>query len=108
MEILAPAAVSQEVGLHELGESIAGTVDRVQTELSRYPTTMGAYVLDEIDLQMPVEMRVDEMAQVRTKVVDATTPDKNVGQLRMKVRPCSAPSPRRPRSPTSLCRCSPS
>jgi hypothetical protein len=87
LEIAAPTASSQEVGLHELGESIATTVDRVQTELTRYPTTMGAYVLDEIALDMPVEMRVDELGQVRTKVVDATTPEKNVGQVRMTVRP---------------------
>jgi hypothetical protein len=87
LEVGAPTASSQEVGLHELGESIATTVDRVQTELTRYPTTMGAYVLDEIALDMPVEMRVDELGQVRTKVVDATTPEKNVGQVRMKVRP---------------------
>jgi hypothetical protein len=87
LEMAAPAATSQEVGLHELGESVASTVDRVQTELSRYPKTMGAYVLDEIDLNLPVEMRVDEVGQVRTKVVDAATPEKNVGQVRMKVRP---------------------
>jgi hypothetical protein len=87
VEIGAPTGGSQEVGLHELGESIANTVDRVQTELARYPKTIGAYVLDEIALDMPVEMRVDELGQVKTKVVDATTPEKNVGQVRMKVRP---------------------
>jgi hypothetical protein len=32
-------------------------------------------------------MRVDEIGQVRTKVVDAATPEKNVGQVHMKVRP---------------------
>jgi hypothetical protein len=87
VEIAAPAATSKEVGLHEFGESVASTVDRVQTELSRYPKTMGAYVLDEIDLNVPVEMRVDEVGQVRTKVIDATTPERSVGQMRMKVRP---------------------
>jgi hypothetical protein len=87
VEMAAPAAISKEVGLHEFGESVASTVDRVQTELARYPKTMGAYVLDEIDLNVPVEMRVDEVGQVRTKVIDATTPEKSVGQMRMKVRP---------------------
>jgi hypothetical protein len=87
VEMAAPATTSKEVGLHEFGESVASTVDRVQTELSRYPKTMGAYVLDEIDLNVPVEMRVDEVGQVRTKVIDATTPEKSVGQMRMKVRP---------------------
>jgi len=52
LEIAAPlGARSTEVGLHDLGENLATTVDRVQHELSRYPSSMGAYVLDEIDLE---------------------------------------------------------
>jgi hypothetical protein len=97
IEIPEPApTASTEVGLHELGESIASTVDRVQTELARYPTSMGAYVLDEIDLDIPVEMRVDELGQVRTKVVDsAAAADGRVGKLHMRVRPVLGASQRR-------------
>jgi hypothetical protein len=83
-----PPDSSQEVGLHEIGESVASTVDRVQTELARYPNSMGAYLLDEIDLRVPVEMRVDELGQVRTKVVDAANATgPQVGELRLRIRP---------------------
>jgi hypothetical protein len=96
IEIPAPATppVSHEVGLHELGESIASTVDRVQTELARYPSSMGAYLLDEVNLSIPVEMRIDELGLVRTKVVDSTlAASPNVGQVQMKVRPVLGATP---------------
>ena len=96
LEIPEPAPIaSTEVGLHELGESIASTVDRVQTELARYPSSMGAYVLDEIDLDIPVDLRVDELGQVRTKVIDsAAAANGGVGKLHMRVRPVLGASQR--------------
>jgi 5-hydroxyisourate hydrolase-like protein (transthyretin family) len=90
IEITLPpeAPQSAEVGLHELGESIAGTVARVQAELARYPSSVGTYVLDEIGLTMPVEMRVDELGQVLTKVVDGDAEARaNVGKVELKVKP---------------------
>lgn len=90
IEITLPpeAPPSAEVGLHELGESIAGTVARVQAELARYPSSVGTYVLDEIGLTMPVEMRVDELGQVLAKVVDGDADARaNVGRVELKVKP---------------------
>lgn len=89
LEVAAPIErESTEVGLHELGENLATTVDRVQQELARYPTSMGAYLLDEIDLEIPVDMRVDQLGQVRTKVLDSgVSADRNIGRVRMRVKP---------------------
>jgi hypothetical protein len=89
LEIPAPTeSTSTEVGLHELGENLASTVDRVQHELARYPGSMGAYVLDEIDLELPVDLRVDQLGQVRTRVLDSSTStDRAVGRVHMRVKP---------------------
>lgn len=78
---------STEVALHELGESLAVTVASVQDELARYPTALGAYLLDEIDLNVPVHLRVDELGQMMATVVQTETPDSTIGQLHLRLRP---------------------
>jgi hypothetical protein len=87
LEVAADAAGGGEVLLHELGETIAGAVDRMQQELSRYPSTLGAYVVDELDLSVPVAVQLDQLGQVRAKVIDRAPADEQLGQFRMRVRP---------------------
>lgn len=78
---------SVEVALHELGQSIAVTVASVQRELSRYPNTVGTYVLDEIDLSIPVQVRVDSLGQVLTTVAQGDITNKAVGNIHLRLRP---------------------
>jgi hypothetical protein len=76
-----------EVALHELGESIAATVASVQRELARYPNALGAFVLDEMDLTIPVRMRVDLLGQVRATVADEDQAGVLVGNLHLRLKP---------------------
>src|SRR4051794_35808076 len=65
---------SEEVAIHELGESLAATVASVQGEMARYNTALGTYVLDEIDISIPVMLRVTKLGQVMARVTDSQTP----------------------------------
>jgi hypothetical protein len=78
---------TDDVVLHELGETLAGTVNRMQNELNRYPSTMGAFLVDELDLTVPVAVRLDALGQVRTRVLEQAPAEGGVGQVRMRVRP---------------------
>jgi hypothetical protein len=79
---------STEVALHELGASLALTVADVQQELARYPTTLGAYAVDEVELSIPVQVRVDKLGQVLTRVLPRDQPaaPETLGQLRLRLR----------------------
>lgn len=83
----AQSGPSVEVALHELGQSIAVTVASVQRELSRYPNTIGTYVLDEIEMTIPVQVRVDTLGQVLTTVAQGDITNQAVGNVHMKFRP---------------------
>lgn len=80
------AIESTEVVLHELGQSVAASIAAMQQELDHYPNTLGAYLLDEVELELPVHMRVDLLGQVLTTVVEGT-PSAQAGRLRLRVRP---------------------
>jgi len=90
-----PAVVpaSAEVALHELGESLAATVASVQGEMARYNTALGTYVLDEIDISIPVRLRVTKLGQVMARVTDSQTPDSAVGQIRLRLKPSTGAAP---------------
>ncbi|HYO63488.1 MAG TPA: hypothetical protein VER08_07515 [Pyrinomonadaceae bacterium] len=99
----AAAPVSSEVAMHEFGQSVAATVASVQRELLRYPTEVGTYVLEEIDLNIPVRMRVDQFGQVMAATVTDSQPnDASIGQMRMRLRPLvgAPPPPPAPSTPT--------
>lgn len=81
------AADSTEVALHELGESVAATVTSVQKELDRHPSPLGTYLLEDVDLNIPLLMRVDSLGQVRASVVVSDAPPASIGQMRMRLRP---------------------
>ena len=84
---------SAEVAIHELGESLAATVASVQGEMARYNTALGAYVLDEIDVSIPVLLRVTKLGQVLARVTDSQTPDAAVGQIRLRLKPSAGAAP---------------
>lgn len=90
-----PAAVpaSAEVAIHELGESLAATVASVQGEMARYNTALGAYVLDEIDISIPVMLRVTKLGQVMARVTDSQAPGSAVGQIRLRLKPSAGAAP---------------
>lgn len=90
-----PAALpaSAEVAIHELGESLAATVASVQGEMARYNTALGTYVLDEIDISIPVMLRVTKLGQVMARVTDSQTPDSAVGQIRLRLKPSTGATP---------------
>jgi hypothetical protein len=87
LEVSTSVQATDDVVLHELGETIADSVHRMQLELSRYPSTIGAYVVDALDISVPVAVRVDALGQVRTKVLEQAPADATVGQVQMRVRP---------------------
>ena len=84
---------STEVAIHELGESLAATVASVQGEMARYNTALGAYVLDEIDISIPVMLRVTKLGQVLARVTDTQAPDSAVGQIRLRLKPSTGAAP---------------
>ncbi len=84
---------SAEVAIHELGESLAATVASVQGEMARYNTALGTYVLDEIDISIPVMLRVTKLGQVLARVTDTQTPDSAVGQIRLRLKPSAGAAP---------------
>jgi len=84
---------SAEVAIHELGESLAATVASVQGEMARYNTALGTYVLDEIDISIPVRLRVTTLGQVLARVTDTQTPDSAVGQIRLRLKPSTGAAP---------------
>jgi hypothetical protein len=84
---------SAEVAIHELGESLAATVASVQGEMARYNTALGTYVLDEIDISIPVMLRVTKLGQVLARVTDTQAPDSAVGQIRLRLKPSTGAAP---------------
>ncbi len=82
-----PTTENSDVALHELGETIADAVHRMRNELVRYPSELGAYLVDELDLSVPVAVQLDRLGQVRARVVDRAPADEQLGHFRLRVRP---------------------
>jgi hypothetical protein len=78
------AAPSTEVVLHELGESIAAAVGKIQQELARYTNALGSYVMDEMEVSIPIRMRVDDLGQTLVAVDQA---GQNGSSLRLRLKP---------------------
>src|SRR5919206_4012905 len=95
LEEVEPSVIpaSAEVAIHELGESLAATVASVQGEMARYNTALGTYVLDEIDISIPVMLRVTALGQVMARVTDTQMPDSAVGQIRLRLKPSTGAAP---------------
>jgi hypothetical protein len=86
-ELQPEAMGSTEVAVHEIGDSLAATAAQVQQELTRYPNTLGAFLLDELELNVPVRLRVDGLGQVMVNMVEGGTGAGQPGNLRLRLRP---------------------
>ena len=75
---------STEVVLHELGESIAAAVGKIQQELARYTNALGSYVMDEMEVSIPIRMRVDDLGQTMVAVAQDGA---NGSSLRLRLKP---------------------
>lgn len=75
---------SSEVVLHELGESIAAAVGKIQQELARYTSALGSYVMDELEVSIPIRMRVDDLGQT---LVAIDQEGHNGSSLRLRLKP---------------------
>lgn len=81
---------TQEVELHELGEAIAAAAAGMQQELARYPNALGAFVVDEMELNIPLHMRVSDLGQIMATVADGAGEQPGgapPAQIRLRVRP---------------------
>ena len=54
---------STELALHELGEALATAVATMHQELARYSHAGGAYILDDVELTLPLAVRTEFMAR---------------------------------------------
>lgn len=96
-------AASAEVTVHELADGLAQALVSAQRELDRYGSSLGAYVLEELDFTVPVRMRLDSLGQVMTSLVDQPQKDAPLAQLRLRVRAAvGADSPPDVTSPQAL------
>lgn len=75
-----------EVAVHELADGLAQALVSAQRELDRYGSSLGAYLLEELDFTVPVRMRLDALGQVMTTLVDQPVKDVPTAQLRLRVR----------------------
>jgi hypothetical protein len=86
----------------ELGEALAVTAASIQQELAHYPTANGAFVLDDLDIEIPVGFGVDRLGQLRVNVGATGTADP-AGRLRLRVKPLlEPPEPRSVTAPQAL------
>jgi hypothetical protein len=88
--------------LSELGGEVASVVGAMQAELNRYPIVGGAFVVDEIEVTLPVRTSVDLLGQLRTEIADGTDTSES-STVRLMVRPLKdAPSPAPPAATVPL------
>ncbi|MEA3201738.1 MAG: hypothetical protein QOE90_3166 [Thermoplasmata archaeon] len=87
------SSLPSEVVLHELGETVASAAMGIHEELARHPRASGCYILDDLELTLPVRARLDELGQVLVSLSNDAAP--GGATLRLRVRP-SQDAPRAP------------
>lgn len=75
-----------EFVLHEIGESVAIAISSAQRELEKYPNGLGTFVLDEVEIKIPLVMHLDHFGQVRAHVIDSAHPHEQAGYIRLRLR----------------------
>ncbi|HEX8115365.1 MAG TPA: hypothetical protein VF516_46885 [Kofleriaceae bacterium] len=75
-----------DLNVAEIGQGLASVVGSIQQELGQYPVAGGVYVLDELELNVPVRLRVDHVGQIRASVLPERS-DPSGAELRLKIRP---------------------
>jgi hypothetical protein len=82
-----------EFALHELGESVAAAILTAQRELEKYPGGFGTFALDNIDIKIPVTMRLDRLGQMRVRLVGEENGSASTGSIQLCLRPLDRPIP---------------
>lgn len=97
-----PPAPEPDLTVSEVGESLAATVASIQQELAHYPMALGTFVVDDLEVDIPVRYRVDGLGQLRVRIGGATAAESG-GSLRLRVKPVlEPPEPRSVTAPQPL------
>src|SRR6185503_1066888 len=81
------SAASTEVALHELGESLVTSAVTLQRELRRYGEANGALLLEDLEMELPVKLRVDSLGQMMAEVVNEPPANSVLTRIRLRIRP---------------------
>ena len=85
------AAAGPEVTLHELGEALITSAISMQRELRRYQESNGAFIIDDMEIDLPLKVRLDDIGQVMAQVVSEAADGAAVTRIRLRIRPDQAP-----------------
>lgn len=83
--------IHAEVGLHELTGGISAVIASMQQQLAVYSSDLGTFVVDTLELTLPVHMRVDQLGQVMATVVGGND-SSTATSLHLQIRPVAASS----------------
>jgi len=97
----APPEQTAALTITELGEALAATAASIQQELAHYPTDRGAFMLEDLDVEIPVGFGVDTLGQLRVRVAGEEQ-QASAGRLRLRVKPLEGPIQRSVTAPQPL------
>lgn len=89
-------AFSQEVAMHELGEALAVSVVSIKRELQNYPDERGSFAVDDFEVDIPLQMRMDELGQLMVTVLDDGGATKAIARVRVRIKHDEKPLQRIP------------
>ncbi|MCL4251671.1 MAG: hypothetical protein KJ065_26200 [Anaerolineae bacterium] len=76
-----------ELTILELGESVVQALIGVQRTLARSADEAGRYLMDEVELDMPVKLRIGPDEQVLVSPSEGDEPAHQLTRVRLKLRP---------------------
>lgn len=79
-----------ELTIEELGESLITALTNVQRSLAGSASEAGRYLMDEVDLDVPVRLRVGPDGQVLVTPAEGDDPPHQLTRIHLKVRPAEA------------------
>jgi hypothetical protein len=68
----------------------------IQRELRRYSEDNGAFLMEDLEVELPVKARVDSLGQIMTEVVNEMTSGSALTRIRLRIRPDAQPVDRIP------------
>lgn len=88
LPVVPPAPPDPELTVSEIGDSLAATVASIQQELATYPMALGTFVVDDLEVDVPVDYRVDGLGQLRARMGRDGAAS---GRLKLRVKPVLEP-----------------
>ncbi|MBI5670122.1 MAG: hypothetical protein HZC41_19165 [Chloroflexi bacterium] len=79
-----------ELTIQELGESLVQALTGVQRSLAGSATEAGRYLMNEVELDVPVRLRVGPDGQVLVTPAESDDPPHQLTRIRLTVRPAEA------------------